>query len=400
MMPMRPRQKVFAVLLAVLTLSTLFNLSSAASSPNPITIINCQNLFSGGITGQSKTAGALVPSYAGSLVGVAVIIIFVVFMILGIVYAIGSAFQIEKLTTFVKSEILESVMNLIFIAALAGMLIGTPPAVNFVSESISFLSGLTVAGSPSTMSQLNINPQTSIQSLYVSSCNNLVQNVVVISIENWLGVFVGLFINNVVTSFATALAPNGFGFGVSPFLGYQIQIEIFWFEQTSFIGGMELGMFLIVTLFVVYALFPLFLYLGLLLRSFPWTRPAGGAFLALFISFYIVFPSIMYPFTAGSNLHSTYICGPNSATAGTYLCNTQPFLGAETFATIVAPIATPIGWTLYTNVSDFVSGMAFIGLNLIGFVFALLISYELIEQLAQILGAPSMQARRIFSRVA
>lgn len=391
-------------LLFVMALLALLMLAMPAIAQQPGTplpppsnpsanVIDCSGLFTGSVAGTSAGLGKLT-NFEGGFLGIALLLVLMTMSILGIAWAIGYGFGIEKVMSFVKSEVLESFMNLVVIAIIAVGGIGI-----FV-PAIIFLANAAVVGGHSGVVPLSTGPN-ALANMYVGICNNIQANMITLSIENWLGVFVGLFINQIITSFSVAFGPNGFGVGFHPFWGYTAHQEVFWLEQTSFLAGMEFGIFIIMTLFVIYALFPLFLYLGLILRAFPWTRAAGGSFIALFIAFYIFFPALIYPFSvSASPAAGSYICGPTSSSNQSIpLCHTHSFLTIQKLSDIIAPLSTPLGAVAYQNLEDYVNGMAYVGLQLIGFVIALIISYDLVEQLAGILGAPSVQARRIFSRV-
>ncbi|MDE1860430.1 MAG: hypothetical protein KGH72_01805 [Candidatus Micrarchaeota archaeon] len=368
----------------------------AYAIPSGNEVIDCSALFSGTATGGSLGAASLNPAQWGGVLGLGLLVITTILTLMGMLYAIGTAFGIEKLTTFVKSEIFESFMNLIILVViLSGIDLFQPAIIFLASVGSIFNTGAAITGAQ------NAANLASTGNLYQSICSSLQSYIIVQSIENWLGVFVGLFINQVITSFSIAFAPEGFGVGVHPLWGYTAHQEVFWLEQTSFLVGMEFGIFVIITLFIIYALFPIFLYAGIVLRSFPWTRAAGGSFIALFIAFYIVFPALVYPFTVAYT-PSSYICSPTSRTYATShggLCDTHTFLSVATFTDILSPLTTPLGQVAFYNMVDYVQAMAYIGLQLIGFIIALLISYDIVEQLASILGAPSVQGRRIFSRV-
>jgi hypothetical protein len=138
-------------------------------------------------------------------------------------------------------------------------------------------------------------------------------------------------------------------------------------------------------LFFIYYLFPFFLYAGVLFRSFPWTRAAGGTLLALFISFYIVFPSLIYPFSVLSttNLGNAY-------TAPSLSSSTLSINNWEQFGSLVR---------LGPLILAYVGGLSGAILQIAGLVIALVISYDLVEMFGKLLGAPSASGRKMLSKV-
>ncbi|MCL5239063.1 MAG: hypothetical protein M1286_01145 [Candidatus Marsarchaeota archaeon] len=175
--------------------------------------------------------------------------------------------------------------------------------------------------------------------------------------------------------------------GLEPFaslLGQQLDV-------TLAIAGLLI--IIPVFLFIVYGLFPIFLYAGVLLRSFPWTRAAGGTLIALFIAFYIVFPSLLYPFT-------TYL--PQIATGLQQLSASASGVQAIwQFSTGTVGALLPFvgGSFISSEVNGFAIAVSNAAVQLVGLVISFLISFDLVETFGDMLGSPSLQAKGLLSKV-
>ena len=226
-----------------------------------------------------------------SLLNISLLIVLGVLVFLSIVYAIGRAFGIESLIVFTQQEYVESIFNIILIMLIAG---GT----GFVDKSVTFMAdlGMTISSStsPATI--------TSAKSLDVALCGNYMTNGVLNGIVNLLmlqlPIIITSFMKNLVFTFGSSISPIfSFGFSISPLVGMAPYSSVLGTETSIITGAMMIYVGIGLLVILIYGMFPLFLYAGIALRSFPWTRAAGGAMLALFISFYIVFPAILYAFT-------------------------------------------------------------------------------------------------------
>lgn len=148
------------------------------------------------------------------------------------------------------------------------------------------------------------------------------------------------------------------------------------------------GILLMITflLYLLYSIFPVFLYVGILLRSFPWTRAAGGTFIAMFIAFYIVFPGL-YPFSL--YMQSIYITlsVPSSGLTGFSL---------SSLGTLLPYLS---GTAMLTEIGQFAQTVAFVGLQLMGVLIGLVVSLDLVEAIAKLLGAPSMHTRSLLGKI-
>jgi hypothetical protein len=367
--------------ISILRYAFLISLLIGFASASFPSLINCYQIFK---PPPNPYAGALanLTDYSG-MANIVLLIVILDFSILSVAYAFGTAFQITNLTTFAQTELLEGVFNVIIFAAIGFGILSVYPAIAFFINVAQLGSSGPVAVPSSSLG------------IYTQLCSYISSNIINSGFTNWLGLIVNLYIANTMQSANLLAIPNSFGYAYQPFAGIALLIQLLWDDQAAFFGTMFFGMFLVSLLFIIYYLFPIFLYAGIALRSFPWTRAAGGSLVALFIAFYIVFPALMFPFLASTH-PGPGIC---SAGAANPLCNPGSFAGNSISGLMSGLSNFNFGVTYYLDIVDFVSGFFYVGLNMFGLVIALLISYEIVEKIGSILGAPSMNAQRALSRI-
>ena len=205
---------------------------------------------------------------------------------------------------------------------------------------------------------------------------------------------------SLISSFTLKFEPGGMGISVAPFAGFSSLNQLIWIQSgiaTFMVAG---GGLIIVLLFFIYYLFPIFLFLGVALRAFPWTRAAGGAFIAIFIAFYVLFPAIMYPFTVQYSSSST----PSSSVAaicksGTSTCPSGVGLALGSFTQYLGVINLDLGYSEYTNLLYFSQLLIYIVLDFMGLIIALLISYDAVAIFGKLLGSNSVNGSGILGKV-
>ncbi len=361
----------------------LFSLVVGLASAAPVTatgLLNCASIFSGTYAGNTL---ANFTDFSGIL-NISILIVLMEFAILSVTYAFGAAFQLESLLNFSKTELLEGIFNLIIIVAVGVSIAGAFPAMQF------FLNIASLA--PNSPPPIGAH---SAADIFVNLCGGIDSHIVYNGFTNWLGLVANLYVANTLSSLNIILFPNSWGYAYQPLAGLALLIQLLWDDQAAYFGTMFFGMFLIVLLFVIYFLFPIFLYVGLALRAFPWTRPAGGSLIALFFAFYIIFPSLMYPFVAAS-VPGGGVC----SSAGDPLCQSGDF-AKTSLVGLIGALGNNfnMGQAYYVDVVDFIGGFFGVGLNMLGLFIALVIAYELVEKIGSLLGAPSMSAQRALSRI-
>ncbi len=374
----------FAVLAVVLA-TTLH--AASISLPPGQSVFSCTTLFANSVNGQPLVSPAIAAysSYTG-LISVALLVVLMMFMVMAIIYALGMAFRWNMLMNLAKSEYLEGFVSIMIILFIAGGIAAFSGAESAIGNIFSTTTGTTVPGT--------------FQTLYTSLCNNIFSKMVIPGFLMVLWTDVNKLMVSLISSFTLTFEPGGMGISVAPFAGFSSLNQLIWIESgiaTFMVAG---GGLLIVLLFVIYYLFPIFLFLGLVLRTFPWTRAAGGAFIAIFIAFYVLFPAIMYPFTVPYSSSSA----PSSnalavCKSGTSNCPSGIGLALGSFTQYLGVINLDLGYSEYTNLLYFSQLLIYIVLDFMGLVIALLISYDTVTIFGKLLGSNSVNGRGIMNKV-
>ncbi len=421
------------ILLAALVLFATALLAhgiSASSTPSPAPpassggtpFFDCQSLFTSGATAIGGATGAVskTPLVSSSLLNLdsspsgnggftpmladSMIIVLIMLSLLGILYGIGSAFGINKLVVFVKNEYAETLANVVIITI---VMVG---GFGLFNNSAIFLSNIAsgAVSSSGATAAAPISGSLGTQQMFVNLCNYYNKDLIGANLDNYVGVVYELFVLNIIFYVNIQAMPNGFGVSFAPFEGAQTLRTAIWSEEAMSFALLEMGGMLILMLFIIYFLFPLFFYAGIALRTLPWTRAAGGSLLALFIAFYIIFPAMLYSFAGiGSTSGAGGICGTGSNAAASSLCKSGGITGALKSSTgqllgvgfSYLTGGTSFGDAMLANVGDFTKGITYSALQFFGVVVSFIISYDLLEFLGDVLGAPSLQSNRVLSKV-
>ena len=228
-----------------------------------------------------------------SLVLIAVTIMMVMLAAMGIVYMLGHSFGIGSMQAFAKNEIAQVFVTMLIVA----IFLGSFALLNVASTTQSSGSGSVVN-----------------QGTYLYDCNYLYQesigtlgNLAILSVDQ---TFTGM-----IAKIQVSLERTYFGVEFSPLTGTQILSTMIGKIDTIADAVLSLllgGTFL---LSFIYSIFPLFLYVGIVLRTLPWTRVAGGSFIALFIGFYVFFPVLLHFLLAVNPLPSQIAQGCTASAA-------------------------------------------------------------------------------------
>jgi hypothetical protein len=363
-------------------------ITSAQSSTGTTTV----GTFCSGTSASGTSSGGVIPSTnilsgqsngVQSLITVSVFIMLVMLMIVALVYMISYVTGIASLMNFVKAEIGEIILTGIIIAI--------------------FIGGFSAASAATTtvhIAGVSVGQQTFVDDCtYLSDASlNLFVPYVFLNVMNWL--------IDVPESLTVKIEPSYFGLQTSPLNGYNL------FDTSLSILENVTGAFMILiiitigTLGLIYGLFPIFLYAGIVLRTLPWTRAAGGAFLGLFIGFYIVFPLLLHVMLAG---YASTVTAPNSnPTVNTVQSiiqgvssNSQS--GGTAVLNSVISLFTTIGgiyggqWGLINGYIYFVIEPA--AFTTIAIIISFVISFDFAELAGDLLGAPSLNADSLMSRI-
>ncbi|MEM3876738.1 MAG: hypothetical protein QXP24_03390, partial [Candidatus Micrarchaeaceae archaeon] len=128
-----------------------------------------------------------------------------------------------------------------------------------------------------------------------------------------------------------------------------------------------------------------------ILRTIPWTRAAGGAFLGLFIAFYLMFPILLYFMLQASPSSSvlpvintnSFLKSPNSfiSSTGTFLTTVLQMISFDIVTPFINVIVEPMIFTIFV------------------LIISLIISYDFMELMGDVLGAPSLSSSNTLKRV-
>ncbi len=328
-------------------------------------------------------------AYTG-LLGIALVIVLAVLSVIGLVYATGRALGINGMVEFAKTEYFESFANVILIVVIAGGMTAVFSVMLLVSNMLaSGLSNVPNVNAPAVSLTTSSQMYSALCSNYMGALFGVGLHIIVVYVQEILFNFIGTLSISLAPG-GQGIAPYVPGFSFSPLIGLLIIPQALGIVVSLmfFIGLVNLGMVLL--LFIIYYLFPIFLYLGILLRSFPWTRAAGGAFLALFIAFYIVMPAILYPFSLINSSPSIYNLSAGSGNIDSI----------NTFFTLITGVVSLnfINTVPYTIISSDIAFSMGTILQMIGFIIALMVSFDLMEALSDVLGAPSMTSNNLLRR--
>ncbi|MDE1810626.1 MAG: hypothetical protein KGH66_01110, partial [Candidatus Micrarchaeota archaeon] len=208
------------------------------------------------------------------------------------------------------------------------------------------------------------------------------------------------------------IMPNNFGVSFSPFLGLQTANSLITL-LSSFLGAFYLVLIAAAVLIgLIYAIFPLFLYVGIVLRSIPWTRAAGGSFLGVFLGFYIVFPLILFSMLGAYNTVFSSQSGGAIGNIGSVSDYSGILAGQGSPSFNPVAILSSIG-SFFTNAesglstiltqgvlqyigTDAIQPFAYTGFSLI---IAFVISFDFIDAAGDLLGAPSLSSDTMLKKI-
>lgn len=354
-------------LVAVIAMSLFAATAAAQSAPAP-SIPFCSGLL-------QQPFGPNASGLTGlGIVSIAALIMLVMAAIIGLLYAIGYAFGISNLVRFSKAEIGEIILTLVVVAVFAGFILGT-----------NGLANIGFSGS---------------NNIFQADCTYMARS----SVDVIGALFSYFYPTNAALSGITNIywvaEPWMQGVSFKPFTGYSYDMAVIKVlnEFTSALAVMLVG--ITVFLGIVYALFPLFLYLGVVLRTIPVTRPAGGGFLGFFIGFYLIFPTILFfmlslPPAIGTPPQNTAVASIQTATQGFTNLNKAV---SEMEAGIEAALGGPL--TASSLIGDFMSyAIDPVFYSLFAIVTAVVVSFDMSELVADVLGAESLSSRNMLRKI-
>ncbi|MEM3791322.1 MAG: hypothetical protein QXL16_01160 [Candidatus Micrarchaeaceae archaeon] len=322
-------------------------------------------------------------SFSNTFVFIALTIATVMILIGGLAYGIGYAFSYQKLKEFSKEEILEGILTFFIVIIIEYVVIKN------ISSLANFISGLISLSVSNGQSGPTLAPTSDLfQYSENAACSKIVAPAL-ISLFN--ATILSSFLNT-LGSIKLLLMPSQIGFGYAVVVvGYSF--SPFWFANNlSQVVSLEgdvyaslagLGAGLILMFFFIEGFMPILFLIGIALRAFPFSRAAGGAMISMFLSFYVIFPAIFYPFI--SNLEvSQYSSNPGSSAPVVSISSSKP-------PSSINPLQlfSFFSYMIY----DFYSAIkSFIGI-ILGLVIAFLVSFDLLETFGDIFGSPSLSAQ-------
>lgn len=370
--------------------------SSTSSSSNSLAQTFCTGT-AGSITG--TTAGGLLnnqilsnqTSGEQSVLSMSLLIMLVMLLIVAILWMISYVISLDTLRQLVKAEIGEVIITGIIVLVLVG---------SFSIASASFsTSGFALVG------------QGFGKQIYADDCIylatasvNMLPPFFAINIVRW--------VIQSVASVTLNLEPIFFGFTVSPLAGLGLFDTLLATLDTIAGIFIAFNMGALVLLGIIYAIFPIFLYAGIIFRTLPWTRAAGGAFLGVFIGFYIVFPLLLHIMLAGylgnPSLIPTVLNSngnPSQLTAN-YITSANQNSGSGTTTSVAGFIWTSIKDIFTTAFSaNGIAGGFIVNViepslfTILVVIISFIISFDFAEACGDLLGAPSLRASHIFNKV-
>ena len=411
------RLLLFSAFLAMMLLFLAAPMPRAATTQIPQ---YCQGITSSSVLTTS-------PSPLSSLASMSLLIMLLMLAVAGVLYSIGYAFRFDKLTRFSKMEIGEVLISAaIMIIFLGSVSLSNAVAIGSQSQVFALSHGLFNA-----------------QNLYQTDCGYLSQTISLL----W-GNFGALLIDQVFVTFLSRLAfaftlpkvgVSIGGTGIKASVSALFSVRFSPLRGLILVGGdvgviagiyggmgilTSLGMFCLtmsfalisVTFFLglIYSLFPLFLYIGIILRTMPWTRAAGGAFLGVFVGFYIFFPLMMLFLLRLNPPPADYslipICIPTGpAGTGVYCTVTGSLLTdfvnfMEHWGDILKALTCGVfagssaaSSCLFTTLVQDTMAPAFY--SIFALIVSFLLAFDFSSAIARFLGAPSLQTRHMVMKV-
>ncbi|MEM3781455.1 MAG: hypothetical protein QXT43_00630 [Candidatus Micrarchaeaceae archaeon] len=379
----------------------------SGSNADPSVLTDIGNAIVGPLcTDLLNSAPNLGSSYS-ALLAISLLIVLAVLLVMSIAYAFGRAFGIPGLVELVKKEYIESIFNIFLIVAVVGGL-------GIADKAVSFLGNVAIASLGQSTPAVSVS---STSGLFGALCTNYLRNGIGYGITNIIYLLAPNIIDasilqqlTISVNYASTFTVTGFAYSYSPFSGIYPFVSIIGTEISAVYSLIAINLGISFLLGIIYDLFPLLFYLGILFRSFPWTRAAGGSLVALFISFFIVFPSILYAFSIiqtntvtaqqTSGIIASSVFGASVLTS--LLSNSYEFLASlYNFATSeLQSILSGVNLaTIFTEMKDFAGFFAYGVLQLLGLVIAVVVSFDLLEGLSDLLGAPSLEGSRLLQKV-
>ena len=330
-------------------------------------------LFCQQMVGTNALTGNSIGSVTNML-AVSLLILLLMTNIAALTYLLGSAFKVDRLSRFGRAELgevlLTAIIVVVFIGAFAGIN-SLPPPSNYISL---YPQALPLTGSGN---------------IFNVDCLSLAGSSFTV-----LGDIAPLYLSYDFVNFASGwtwgvnLVTN-MGSSVRPLSGLSLSLSAISNITNILYALIFLPIAAATILGIFYAIGPLFLFLGIILRTIPWTRAAGGAFLGFFIAFFILFPLL-------TDLMVTTVSPAkidfNTYTLSTAFQNVNP-LGSLSLAVPQQDLGMGLLMAFIQNVAG---QMVYI---IFSVLISLLISFDFMEAAGDLLGAPSLSSSQSLKRL-
>lgn len=406
-----PKKPWFAFVLLLAAAALLIRAPSvqAASTGTIIAQSSAVQGFCGGSSSGAATttsgSGGIIPttnilsnqtSGEQGVLNLSVLIMLVMLIVVALIYMVSYIFNLDVLRNMVKSEIGEIFITGIIVAVFIGSFSVLGSAVSTQQQT-----GFAAAGSSFG------------RGVYIDDCAYLSTASISLAVP-FFAINLARFVIESVASVTITIEPTYFGFSDMPLSGYRLLDAILGYLDTIAGAFIVLILGTLALISIIYAIFPIFLYAGIVLRTLPWTRAAGGAFLGLFAGFYIMFPLLLH-IMLGGYIGTVAGVAPggaaaaqqslSTALAGNIGSTTQPASSIGTLGTLMLNTITGIFsaiWTTFNQgiIGGFISGVIEPALfTILSIITAFIISFDFTEAMGDILGAPSLRASHVFNKV-
>jgi hypothetical protein len=322
---------------------------------------------------------------------ISLLIIFTMFMIVALLWIISNIMNLNVLKNLAKAEIGEIIITVIIVLVFIGTF-------SVASSGISSTNVVHAAGTSFG------------KGIFVDDCTYLADSSYVL-IPEIFGINVVRWVISIVTSLKVTITPTYFGFIDSPFQGFILFNKVLALLEDITGAFLLLNMGTVILLGIIYALFPIFLYAGVVLRTLPWTRAAGGAFLGLFVGFYIMFPILLHVMLSSYiPMAVSQFPNGNLTTNQSQFVSSMLTLGGSVSApsflekgvNYLATISFGGSSTLIANglVNGYIVAVIEPAMfTFLAIVIAFIISFDLAEATGDLLGAPSLRASGLFNKL-
>lgn len=203
-----------------------------------------------------------------------------VFVLYGFAYMIGMGFQLPKVREWARNEFYQAVVSALILGGLVILL----ASINGMMNNLAGLPGDTVC---------RLDPDGPAVACPIVTARDFLHD----RYMGLVGTYTGMATMNVLigslASMRVMVAPHQQGWGVSVTSGLSLVSDLFGIVMQF--CGIGIGLLYVNRSVIEFsavqlmALFPV----GCVLRSFPWTRGAGAAIMALCIGLYVVYPLLL-----------------------------------------------------------------------------------------------------------